>query len=160
MKTNIFYLFTCCILLISCSSTDVNTDPLSNDDDNNTNNDNTSNEWLIPISEVKDGGPGKDGIPSIDNPIFVSASVITSLNDNDLVVGVVKNNEAKAYPHTILDWHEVVNDEISGAFITLNYCPLTGTAFGWESISNETKTTFGVSGLLYIYFNFADRGRK
>ena len=26
---------------------------------------------------------------------------------------------------------------------------MTGTAFGWKSISNGTKSTFGVSGLLY-----------
>ncbi len=108
-----------------------------------------SSEWLIPINEVKDGGPGKDGIPSIDNPNFTSASNATFLNDNDLVVGVLKGDEAKAYPHIVLDWHEVVNDEINDTFITLNYCPLTGTAFGWESMVSGTKSTFGVSGLLY-----------
>lgn len=28
-------------------------------------------EWLIPLLEIKDGGPGKDGIPSIDSPKFI-----------------------------------------------------------------------------------------
>lgn len=143
MKKNVFYLFACCSLLISCSGSDIN---------NNTppsGNNNNSGQWLIPISEVKDGGPGKDGIPSIDNPNFTTANNTSFLNDNDLVVGIVKDNQAKAYPHIVLDWHEVVNDEINNTFITLNYCPLTGTAFAWESISNGTKTTFGVSGLLY-----------
>jgi len=140
MKKNVFYLFACSLLLISCSSSDVNGD---------TPPDGTNNQWLIPISQVKDGGPGKDGIPSIDSPNFTTATNASFLNDNDLVVGVVKDNEAKAYPHIVLDWHEVVNDEINGTFITLNYCPLTGTAFGWESMSDGTRTTFGVSGLLY-----------
>ena len=80
---------------------------------------------------------------------FTTANNTSFLNDNDLVVGIVKDNQAKAYPHLVLDWHEVVNDKINNVFITLNYCPLTGTAFAWESISNGTKTTFGVSGLLY-----------
>ncbi len=108
-----------------------------------------SSEWNIPINEVRDGGPGKDGIPSIDNPQFTDAGAVSYLNDNDLVVGIIKGNEVKAYPHIILDWHEVVNDEIDGSFFTLNYCPLTGTAFAWESKTNNTRTTFGVSGLLY-----------
>ncbi|WP_303318697.1 DUF3179 domain-containing protein [Flavivirga abyssicola] len=143
MKKNVFYLFACCSLLISCSSSDINNDTTPGGANNN------SGQWLIPISDVKDGGPGKDGIPSIDNPNFTTADNANFLNDNDLVVGVVKGNQAKAYPHIILDWHEVVNDEIDNAFITLNYCPLTGTAFAWESMSNGTKSTFGVSGLLY-----------
>ncbi|MEP1490511.1 MAG: DUF3179 domain-containing protein [Algibacter sp.] len=147
MKKIVFYLFTYCSLLVSCSSSDNGND---NDNDNdNTDSSGSSQEWLIPISDVKDGGPGKDGIPSIDNPDFVSAENASFLNNNDLVIGIVKNNEAKAYPHIVMDWHEIVNDEIDGSFFTLNYCPLTGTAFAWESKTKNTKTSFGVSGLLY-----------
>lgn len=110
---------------------------------------NSFTEWLLPINEIRDGGPGKDGIPSIDNPQFISATEATFLSDDDLVVGIFQNEVARAYPHVVLDWHEVVNDEINGTFFTLNYCPLTGTAFAWESKTNNTRTTFGVSGLLY-----------
>ncbi len=137
------YVLVCCFLVIACSNSDDGNNPLP------PNGSNTSGDWLIPISEVKDGGPGKDGIPSIDNPVFMQTNNANFLNDADLVVGLVYNNEAKAYPHIVLDWHEVVNDEVNGKFITLNYCPLTGTAFAWESKSNDTKSTFGVSGLLY-----------
>lgn len=128
-------------LLISCSST--------NDSVQDQIPENQFFEWLIPINEIRDGGPGKDGIPSIDNPQFITANDATFLSDEDLVVGIVQNGEARAYPHIILDWHEVVNDAIGSSFFTLNYCPLTGTAFAWESISNNQRTTFGVSGLLY-----------
>lgn len=153
MKNHVFYFFLIASLIVSCNS--------SNDDSpgSGTMGDGSGDpsrgggtqEWLIPISQVKDGGPGKDGIPSIDSPIFVDASVAESsfLNDDDLVIGMVRGNEAKAYPHLVLDWHEIVNDEINGEAISVNYCPLTGTAFGWKSISNGQKTTFGVSGLLY-----------
>lgn len=126
--------------ILSCSSTDSITEE---------NEPNESTEWNIPIDEVRDGGPGKDGIPSIDNPQFINVSDATFLSDEDLVVGILKDGEARAYPHIILDWHEVVNDEINNNFFTLNYCPLTGTAFAWESASNNERTTFGVSGLLY-----------
>jgi hypothetical protein len=120
------------------------------------NNDNDNNSpdltaWLIPASQVKDGGPGKDGIPSIDFPNFVGADSPDAgfLNDNDLVIGIVNGNEVRAYPHLILDWHEIVNDKLNDERVTINYCPLTGTAFGWKSISNGSTSTFGVSGLLY-----------
>jgi len=127
-------------VLISCSTTN---------NGNNQSPNQIQGEWLIPINEVRDGGPGKDGIPSIDNPQFINASSVNFLDNNDLIVGIVKDGVSKAYPHIILDWHEVVNDEINGDFITINYCPLTGTAFAWESKSNNTRSTFGVSGLLY-----------
>ncbi len=110
-----------------------------------------SGTWSIPVSQVVDGGPGKDGIPSIDTPVFVKANEAGAafLNDDDLVIGVLIGSVARAYPHTILDWHEVVNDEIQNEVFTVSYCPLTGTAFGWDRTINETPTTFGVSGLLY-----------
>lgn len=107
------------------------------------------NEWLIPQNRVVDGGPGKDGIPAISNPEFVSGSQASFLNDEDLIVGYRNGHEIKAYPHRILDWHEIVNDEVNGAKIAVIYCPLTGTATGWERMLANGETTFGVSGLLY-----------
>lgn len=105
--------------------------------------------WLIPIEEVKDGGPGKDGIPSIDDPQFISVAEVDFLEDNDLVVGMKLGEEVKAYPHVILDWHEIVNDKIGDKAFALTYCPLTGSAIAWDRIVDGQETTFGVSGLLY-----------
>ena len=80
-------------VMLSCSS---------NDNVVNENNDpNQFTEWNIPIGEVRDGGPGKDGIPSIDNPQFVNVSEVNFLSDEDLVVGIVQDGEARAYPHII-----------------------------------------------------------
>jgi len=155
MKKNIFYIVTLILLLVACGGNNDDTfTPNPTDTSNNDNNnggDNSSDDWLIPVSEVKDGGPGKDGIPSIDYPRFIDANDSSAdfLNDEDLVVGIVNGNVIRAYPHKILDWHEIVNDQLNGEFITINYCPLTGTAFGWESEANGAKSTFGVSGLLY-----------
>ncbi|MEM8528113.1 MAG: DUF3179 domain-containing (seleno)protein [Bacteroidota bacterium] len=105
--------------------------------------------WLIPQNEIRDGGPGKDGIPSIDNPEFVAVNDIDFLSEDDLVVGVKVGAEIRAYPHLILDWHEIVNDQLEDLSLALNYCPLTGTAIGWKSKIDGKVTTFGVSGLLY-----------
>ena len=108
-----------------------------------------SKEWAIPKDEVLDGGPGKDGIPSVDDPIFITAATATYLNETDLVLGYVSGNVAKAYPHAILNWHEIINDNANGDNIAIIYCPLTGTGIGWSRELNGETTTFGVSGFLY-----------
>ena len=153
MKKNVLYLFAILMLFTCSSNNDIN-EPSNSAGNNNGNtagnNGGGTEEWLIPINEVKDGGPGKDGIPSIENPKFIDAQNQNFLNDDDLVIGVNYNGETKAYPHGILNWHEIVNDKFNNESITINYCPLTGTAFGWESMTNGAPSTFGVSGLLYL----------
>lgn len=106
-------------------------------------------EWLIPKDQIFDGGPGKDGIPALTNPQFAGASFTNYLKDDDLVIAVKVSNEIRVYPHPILDWHEIINDEISGKKFALTYCPLTGSGIAWSRIINGQETTFGVSGLLY-----------
>jgi len=106
-------------------------------------------DWLIPFSEVFDGGPGKDGIPSVDNPEFTLVENVDFLSDNELIVGAVDNGSIRAYPHMILDWHEIVNDLVGTVNLAITYCPLTGTAIGWDRQVGNTITEFGVSGKLY-----------
>ena len=108
-----------------------------------------SGDWNIPSNQVFDGGPGKDGIPALTTPNMVNANQATYLSDDDLVVGYKRGNDVRAYPHPILDWHEIVNDVVDNHPVALIYCPLTGTATGWERTINGNVTTFGVSGLLY-----------
>jgi len=120
----------------------------SDDDTLASNSTGDPSKWLIPSDEVFDGGPGKDGIPSVDSPQFELANA-DFIDDDDLVVGIVSENEARAYPHFILDWHEIVNDDIGDLSIAIVYCPLTGTALGWDRTVGDSHTTFGVSGLIY-----------
>ena len=107
------------------------------------------NTWLVPQDEVLDGGPGKDGIPSVDSPEFSSLAQTSQSLMDELIVGVVHNGKARAYPHPILDWHEIVNDDIDDLSVAITYCPLTGTGVGWDRLVDGEVTTFGVSGLLY-----------
>ena len=118
-------------------------------DELNSNNADVSGTWLIPKDQIFDGGPGKDGIPALTNPQFAPVSSTTYLKNNDLVIIIKIDNEVRIYPHPILDWHEIINDEISGTKFTLTYCPLTGTGIAWDRVINNNETTFGVSGLIY-----------
>jgi len=91
------------------------------------------------------GGPGKDGIPSIDQPKFWSAERAGDfLEPADRIIGVYRNGEARAYPQRVLVWHEIVNDTFGGDNVSISYCPLTGTALGFE----RGETELGVSGRL------------
>jgi hypothetical protein len=95
--------------------------------------------------EVLSGGPPKDGIPSIDEPKFWSREEADAeLADRDVVFGLVRNGEVKAYPQRILVHHEIVNDVVGDEPVSVTYCPLTGTAMGFR----RGETTFGVSGKL------------
>ena len=68
----------------------------------------------IPVADIYDGGPGKDGIPAILQPKFIPAEEATFLKKGDRILGIVQNGQAKAYPIKILNWHEIVNDRIGG----------------------------------------------
>jgi len=104
---------------------------------------------LIPRDQVFDGGPGQDGIPALVNPPFTDPSAATYLRDDDLVLGLKIGSDVRAYPHPILDHHEIINDDIGGKKLAITYCPLTGSGIAWNRVLEGNETTFGVSGLLY-----------
>ena len=103
----------------------------------------------IPINEILAGGPSKDGIPAINNPKFITAKAAKFLKPDDRVIGVFYSGVAKAYPIRILNWHEIVNDEIKNIPFVVSFCPLCGTGVVFSSTIKGQKLTFGVSGLLY-----------
>ena len=76
---------------------------------------------LVPKDEILSGGVGKDGIPALLKPKFVSARDAKFLKPKDKVLGVVINGQAKAYPLNILNWHEVVNDKIANTTFAVTY---------------------------------------
>jgi len=93
--------------------------------------------------QIMDGGPGKDGIPSIDDPGLVGPDG-TDLSDESPVFGVAFDDDVRAYPQSVLVWHEIVNDIVGDVPVSITYCPLTGTAMGFF----RGETEFGVSGRL------------
>ncbi len=105
---------------------------------------------LIPQNQLVSGGPGKDGIPALTTPWVVSAGEGDSfLQAEDLVLGVVVNGEARAYPHAVLWWHEIVNDVLGGKPILVTFCPLTGSGIVYDPEIDGRAHNFGVSGLLF-----------
>jgi hypothetical protein len=94
------------------------------------------------------GGPGKDGIPSIDKPRFVTAGQPGFLDDDDPVSGLEYRGEVRAYPQLVMVWHEIVNDTVGGEPFAVTYCPLTGTVIGFSAPPGVQDLTFGTTGKL------------
>ena len=59
-------------------------------------------------AEILSGGPPKDGIPSIDSPIFAPVADESDREGREPVIGIETNGDARAYPLSILIWHEIV----------------------------------------------------
>ena len=103
----------------------------------------------IPLESIRGGGPLKDGIPSIDEPKFVSIDEAEALLDDDSFgMAVSINGDSRYYPFDILVHHEIVNDVIGGEPVAVTYCPLCVSAITFSRIVNGETMSFGVSGLL------------
>ncbi len=102
---------------------------------------------LIDPGEVISGGPPPDGIPPIDDPIFLDVvDNLELLPGREPVVALEINGDARAYPIRAMVWHEIVNDTVGGTPVTVTYCPLCNSAATYERTINGVETTFGTSG--------------
>jgi hypothetical protein len=136
-------------IAVGCGQDETIVTPSTNTNQSATNPKVYANGWSVPIEQVVDGGVGKDGIRSIDEPNFTPVDKVDFLEDSDLVILVNYNNILKVYPVKILDYHEVVNDIFADARVTISHCPLTGTSVAWAGKANGLDTDYGVSGLLF-----------
>ena len=105
---------------------------------------------LIDPNEVISGGPPPDGIPPIDDPVFLDVvDNLELLPANEPVVALEINGDARAYPIRAMVWHEIVNDTVGGVPVSVTYCPLCNSAVTYERTINGVETTFGTSGRLF-----------
>lgn len=104
----------------------------------------------IPLDSIFSGGPEKNGIPAIDFPDFQTIDQCKGfLSDPDYGILLQGKNEIKFYPINILNWHEIVNDEIDGTPVAVTFCPLCGSGIVYERLIGSDTVSFGVSGKLF-----------
>jgi hypothetical protein len=104
---------------------------------------------IIDYSELLSGGPPRDGIPSLDDPQFVSPEAASEwLVDNEPVIALEIDGDARAYPLQILTWHEIANDIVGNVPVAVTFCPLCNSAITFDRRLDGETYEFGTSGLL------------
>jgi hypothetical protein len=107
-------------------------------------------KYIVHPNKLMRGGAPKDGIPSIDNPKYVTVSDADEwIQYNELVLAIIYKNVKRVYPFQILVWHEIVNDVIAGDPILITYCPLCGSGIAYERNIDGEAVEFGTTGKLY-----------
>jgi hypothetical protein len=91
-----------------------------------------------------------DAIPPLDTPTYDAAAGGDWLDSDDLVIGYESvNGGAWAYPVKILNFHEIVNDDLDGVPVLISYCPLCRSAVVYDRSLDGRELTFGNSSALY-----------
>ena len=113
---------------------------------------------LVPRHLVVAAGFPKDGIPALVDPPAMRGDAVAAFNERvrgkylvsgDRVIGVSLGGRERAYPLRLLDWHEVINDELGGIPIAVTYHPLCDSAVVFDRRAGGEVLELGVSGLLY-----------
>jgi hypothetical protein len=85
----------------------------------------------------------------VDDPRFVKAAEASWVVPGNPVIGVEIGGEARAYPVHILEYHQIVNDEIGGVPVAVTYDPLAGSPVVFRRKLRARVLRFGISGLVF-----------
>jgi hypothetical protein len=100
-------------------------------------------------SEIRSGGPPRDGIPAIDAPKFLRAGDERRIAGTEPVMVLELDGQIpRAYPIRYLMWHEIVNDQLGGVPVAVTYCPLCNSGMIFDRRVKGRVLSFGVSGKL------------
>jgi hypothetical protein len=103
----------------------------------------------VPLTEIRSGGPPKDGIPAVDHPKLVGVAEANGwLKPVEPVITLTDGGQSRAYPLQILIWHEIVNDWIGGVPVAVTFCPLCYTAIVFDRRAANRTLDFGTTGNL------------
>ncbi|MBL6934457.1 MAG: DUF3179 domain-containing protein [Alphaproteobacteria bacterium] len=106
----------------------------------------------VELSEIFSGGPPKDGIPAIDRPHFIAMDKARGLGRDEPVISLELNGEMRAYPLSVLVWHEIVNDTVGGVPVAVTFCPLCNSSIVFDRrlsfAGREWVLDFGTTGKL------------
>jgi len=102
----------------------------------------------LEVAAIQWGGVPLGGIPELNDPPRVPAAEADWMVDDEIVLGVVANGQAVAYPLRILARHELANDTIAGDRLAVVYCTLCRSALIFERDVNGQTLDFLTSGLL------------
>lgn len=92
----------------------------------------------------------RDRIPPIDSPVYGPAATGDWLAPDDLILGYeAVDGQAYAYPAKILNFHEIVNDDLGGEPVLVSYCPLCRSGIVYDRRVDGQLLSFGNTSALY-----------
>jgi len=103
----------------------------------------------VAAEKILAGGPARDEIRSVDAPEFVPLEAATWVGPSTPVLGLELAGEARAYPVHLMEYHQVVNDELAGKPVVVTYDPIAGAPVAYRSALGDRRLSFGVSGLIH-----------
>ncbi len=75
---------------------------------------------IVELDEFISGGPPKDGIPALTDPLFDALDEST-IPDDVFGVLVEIDDDVRFYPYNVLVWHEIVNEVVGGRAIAVTF---------------------------------------
>ncbi|MBX3374849.1 MAG: DUF3179 domain-containing protein [Phycisphaeraceae bacterium] len=113
----------------------------------------------LPLARIVPAQLHRDMVPPLVDPGPINGMEVTAFNDtmrgkyvvsSDLVLGTVVAGEARAYPLSVMQVHEVVNDQVGGVPVLVTFNPLCATACVYvRRLGDGRSPVFGTSGLVY-----------
>jgi hypothetical protein len=82
------------------------------------------------------------------------------VDSNRLVLGVVNNGEARAYPIQFLGYHHQVQDTVGGKPVIVTYCTVCRTGRVFEPVINGVYVKFRLVGMDHFNAMFEDATTK
>jgi hypothetical protein len=112
---------------------------------------------LVPRETLVPSGNPRGFLPSLDGPQHLRGAEMRVYNENnrpkyvvslDRVAGIVINGQAHAWPLSMMNVHEVVNDTVGGVPVAATYSPLCDSVVVFDRRVGGVERQFEVSGLL------------
>lgn len=100
-------------------------------------------------AQMQWGGVRPGGIPELNDQPVLAAADADYMQDDELTFGAVVNGQTRAYPHRILDHHELANDTLGGEPVALVNCTLCRTGVLYSRVVDGQVLDFITSGLLH-----------
>jgi hypothetical protein len=94
------------------------------------------------------------------NSIIMLPAADNKVDSNRLVIGVVNNGEAKAYPIRFLGYHHQLTDTVGGKPLLVTYCTVCRTGRVFEPVVNGRQEVFRLVGMDHFNAMLEDAGTK
>ena len=111
----------------------------------------------VPLSEIEPAMLHRDMVPVEYDPVVLSGEAVAEANEgrrrylvsNDMVIGLEINDQERAYPFSILNVHEVINDQLGDTPVSITWHWPSGATRVFDRRIGDSVLTLGVSGLVY-----------